>query len=250
MRAALNRIGVKDITIHVNHRGIFNRFLEKLGVLDKSEDILRSVDKLAKVGKDEVKKELAEFTGDEAKADQILEYITEEKDFDSTLAKIEKLAGGPAEDTQRMRDIRQMMIAAGIEATYTLDPSITRGLDYYTGIVYETFLNDLPSIGSVCSGGRYDNLAGLYTKTKLPGVGASIGLDRLIAGLEQHGKTTQKGSYLDAEIFCTDMSLSIHYQGIASKLRQLGVNVEVFPEAKKWASSTPLQKQNPSTGAS
>ena len=70
-------------------------------------------------------------------------------------------------------------------------------------------------------------------KTKLPGVGASIGLDRLIAGLEQLGKTTQKGSYLDAEIFCTDMSLSIHYQGIASKLRQLGVNVEVFPEAKK-----------------
>ena len=233
MRAALNRIGVKNITIHVNHRGIFNRFLEKLGVLDKSEDILRSVDKLAKVGKDEVKKELAEFTGDEAKADQILEYITEEKDFDSTLAKIEKLAGGPAEDTQRMRDIRQMMIAAGIEATYTLDPSITRGLDYYTGIVYETFLNDLPSIGSVCSGGRYDNLAGLYTKTRLPGVGASIGLDRLIAGLEQLGKTTQKGSYLDAEIFCTDISLSIHYQGIASKLRQLGVNVEVFPEAKK-----------------
>ena len=233
MRAALNKIGVKNITIHVNHRGIFNRFLEKLGVLDKSEDILRSVDKLAKVGKDEVKKELAEFTGDEAKADQILEYITEEKDFDSTLAKIEKLAGGPAEDTQRMRDIRQMMIAAGIEATYTLDPSITRGLDYYTGIVYETFLNDLPSIGSVCSGGRYDNLAGLYTKTRLPGVGASIGLDRLIAGLEQLGKTTQKGSYLDAEIFCTDMSLSIHYQGIASKLRQLGVNVEVFPEAKK-----------------
>ena len=132
-----------------------------------------------------------------------------------------------------MRDIRQMMIAAGIEATYTLDPSITRGLDYYTGIVYETFLNDLPSIGSVCSGGRYDNLAGLYTKTRLPGVGASIGLDRLIAGLEQLGKTTQKGSYLDAEIFCTDISLSIHYQGIASKLRQLGVNVEVFPEAKK-----------------
>ena len=233
MRAALNKIGVKNITIHVNHRGIFNRFLEKLGVLDKSEDILRSVDKLAKVGKDEVKKELTEFTGDEAKADQILEYITEEKDFDSTLAKIEKLAGGPAEDTQRMRDIRQMMIAAGIEATYTLDPSITRGLDYYTGIVYETFLNDLPSIGSVCSGGRYDNLAGLYTKTRLPGVGASIGLDRLIAGLEQLGKTTQKGSYLDAEIFCTDINLSIHYQGIASKLRQLGVNVEVFPEAKK-----------------
>ena len=235
MRAALAEIGVKDITIHVNHRGIFNRFLAKLGVAEKSEDILRSVDKLAKVGKEEVKKELVEYTQSEEKADQILTYISGSTDFDSTLSMIEQMAGGEDSDSQRMRDIYNMMKAAGIEATYVLDPSITRGLDYYTGVVYETFLNELPSIGSVCSGGRYDNLAGLYTKTKLPGVGASIGLDRLLAGLEQLGKTGKKGSYLDVEIYCMDKSLAVHYQGVAEKLRQKGINVEVFPEAKKMA---------------
>lgn len=233
MKCALNAIGVENITIHVNHRGIFNRFLAKLGVSEKSEDILRSVDKLAKVGKDEVQKELIEYTGSAETAAQILTYIAGGKDFDDTLNLLENMAGGEADDTRRMREIRAMMQAAGIEATYVLDPSITRGLDYYTGIVYETFLNDLPSIGSVCSGGRYDNLAGLYMKNRVPGVGASIGLDRLIAGLEQLGKTAQKGSYLDAEIFCTDASLAIHYQGVAAALRGKGISVEVFPDAKK-----------------
>lgn len=233
MKAALAAIGVTDVTIHVNHRGIFNRFLAKIGQLEKSEDILRSVDKLAKVGEEEVKKELVEFTGSEEAAQEILKYIAGGKDFDSTLNLLEEMAGGEGEDTKRMREIREMMKASGIEATYVLDPSITRGLDYYTGIVYETFLNELPSIGSVCSGGRYDNLAGLYTKTKLPGVGASIGLDRLIAGLEQLGRTEKKGSYLDAEIFCMDKNLTILYQGVASELRAKGIAVEVFPEAKK-----------------
>lgn len=233
MKAALEEIGVSNITIHVNHRGIFNRFLEKLGVKEKSEDILRSVDKLAKIGKEKVKEELIEFTSSTEKADLILKYIEGSSDFDSTLDMIEQMAGGENEDSKRLREIRQMMKASGIENTYVLDPSITRGLDYYTGIVYETFLNELPSIGSVCSGGRYDNLAGLYTKTKLPGVGASIGLDRLIAGLEQLGKLSKKGSYLDAEIFCLDKDLNIHYQRVASLLRKQSVNVEVFPEAKK-----------------
>ncbi len=235
MKAALNEIGVDKIKIHVNHRGIFNRFLAKIGAAEKSEDILRSVDKLAKVGEEEVKKELVEYTGSDEKAAEILKYISGAEDFESTLKMLEEMAGGPAEDTKRMRDIYEMMKAAGIESTYVLDPSITRGLDYYTGVVYETFLDELPSIGSVCSGGRYDNLAGLYTKTKLPGVGASIGLDRLIAGLEQLGKTADKKSYLDAEIYCMDANLSILYQKVAAELRKLGVAVEVFPDAKKMS---------------
>lgn len=235
MKAALAEIGVTDVTIHVNHRGIFNRFLEKLGQSEKSEDILRSVDKLAKIGRDAVRAELVETTGAESCADEILEYIASADDFDATLDKLERMAGGEADDTKRMREIREMMKAAGIDATYVLDPSITRGLDYYTGVVYETFLNGCPEIGSVCSGGRYDNLAGLYTKTKLPGVGASIGLDRLIAGLEKLGKTTKKGSYLDAEIFCMDKSLVVHYQKVAAVLRAKGIAVEVFPEQKKIA---------------
>lgn len=233
MKAALNEIGVDKIKIHVNHRGIFNRFLARLGAAEKSEDILRSVDKLAKVGEAEVKKELAGCTASSEKADEILEYIKGTGTFEETLEKLEKMAGGEADDTRRMREIYEMMEAAGIESTYILDPSITRGLDYYTGVVYETFLDELPSIGSVCSGGRYDNLAGLYTKTRLPGVGASIGLDRLIAGLEQLGKTTDKKSYIDAEIYCMDKSLSVLYQKVAAEMRRNGVAVEVFPEAKK-----------------
>lgn len=232
MKAALHEIGVDKIKIHVNHRGIFNRFLKKIGAEEKSEDILRSVDKFAKVGEEEVKKELVEFTGSQEKADEILKYISGAGDFDSTLKMLEEMAGGEGEDTKRMRDIYEMMKAAGIESSYVFDPSITRGLDYYTGVVYETFLDELPSIGSVCSGGRYDNLAGLYTKTKLPGVGASIGLDRLIAGLEQLGLTAKKGSYLDAEIYCMDKNLSVYYQKVANEIRNLGVNVEVFPDAK------------------
>ena len=235
MRSALSAIGVDDITIRVNHRGIFNRFLRKIGAEERGEDILRSVDKLAKVGKDEVRKELVELTQSGEKAGDILEYIAGADDFDSTLDKIERMAGGEADDTRRLREIREMMEAAGTGAAYALDPSITRGLDYYTGIVYETFLNRLPSIGSVCSGGRYDNLAGLYTRTRLPGVGASIGLDRLIAGLEQIGAAETRGSYLDAEIFCTDASLMVHYQKVAAALRSRGVAVEVFPDAKKMA---------------
>lgn len=233
MKCALNAIDVSNITIHVNHRGIFNRFLNKLGVLDKSEDILRSVDKLAKVGQEVVVKELVEFTGDESKASEILKYISASGSFLEILSILETMAGGPGEDTQRMKDIYAMMEAAGIESTYVLDPSITRGLDYYTGVVYETFLNDLPSIGSVCSGGRYDNLAGLYMKEKVPGVGMSIGLDRLIAGLEQLGKSEKKGSFLQVEIFCQNAAHMMAYQKVAAGLRAKGISVEVFPEPKK-----------------
>lgn len=233
MKEALNKIGVNNITIHVNHRGIFNRFLNKIGCLEKSEDILRSVDKLAKAGEEEVLKELVEFTGDKSKADEIIKYISAKGSFTEILSQLETMAGGSDKDSQRMKDIYDMMCASGIESTYVFDPSITRGLDYYTGVVYETFLNDLPSIGSVCSGGRYDNLAGLYMKEKVPGVGASIGLDRLIAGLEQLGLTEKKGSYLDAEIFCQNAEDIVSYQKVAAQLRAKGINTEVFPEPKK-----------------
>lgn len=233
MKSALNSIGVENITIHVNHRGLFNRFLAKLQVQDKSDDILRSVDKLAKVGEEEVRKELLEYTGNEEIANEIYSYISCKGSFLEVLEKLENLAGGKGDDSNRLRDIYNMMKDTGTDSSYILDPSITRGLDYYTGIVYETFLNDLPSIGSVCSGGRYDNLAGLYMKEKVPGVGASIGLDRLIAGLEQLGKTNKVGSYLDAEVFCQNEQDLSFYQKVASLLRKENIAVEVFPEAKK-----------------
>ena len=234
MKSALSEIGVDNITIKVNHRGIFNAFLEKLGLSEKSEDVLRIVDKLAKIGEEQVTLQLNEITQDENKSKEILTFIAGKDDFDSTLELIGSMAGEKANPSvERMKDIRQMMKASGIDSTYVLDPSITRGLDYYTGVVYETFLNDLPSIGSVCSGGRYDNLAGLYMKEKISGVGSSIGLDRLIAGLEQLGIISKKGSFVDLEIFCMDSSLAVEYQGLAQKLRNAGISCEVFPDAKK-----------------
>lgn len=233
MKAALSAIGVDEIKIHVNHRGIFNRFLKKLGLSEKSEDILRAVDKIAKVGEEKVSAELEEITGNADSNAKIIDYIKPLSSFEETLSHIEELAGGEDEDSKRMKTIFSMMKAAGIEGTYMLDPAITRGLDYYTGIVYETFLEKLPSIGSVCSGGRYDNLAGLYMKEKLPGVGSSIGLDRLIAGLSELGITNAKGSYLDVEIFNTDENLNVQYQEVAAKLRKEGISVEVFPDTVK-----------------
>ena len=233
MKAALSAIGVDDVTIHLSHRGIFNQFLEKRNLQAKSEDILRVVDKLAKIGQEEVLSQLQEITGSAETAQDIIHYITKKESFEATLDQMENLAGGPSTHSQRLREIRAMMEATGIADSFVLDPSITRGLDYYTGVVYETFLNQLPTIGSVCSGGRYDNLAGLYMKDKVPGVGSSIGLDRLITGLEQLGKLEHKKSHLTVEIFCLDEKLSIAYQAVANKLRAAGISCEVFPDAKK-----------------
>src|SRR5262245_14423911 len=114
-----------------------------------------------------------------------------------------------------------------------LDLSIARGLDYYTGMVYETFLTDLPAIGSVCSGGRYDNLASLYTKQALPGVGASLGLDRLLAALEELGvlkKVSTPAAVLIVQFSTEHLGA---YQQMARKLRAAGIGVEVYPDAKK-----------------
>ena len=140
MKAALQAIGVEDITIRMSHRGIFNQFLEKRNLTDKSEDILRTVDKLAKIGKEEVASQLESLTGSNTTAEEILEYITPADTFEQTLTHMEAMAGGESENTSRMREIYAMMEAAGIASSFVLDPSITRGLDYYTGIVYEAAL--------------------------------------------------------------------------------------------------------------
>ena len=187
MHNSFSLLGIEKYRFHLSHRGLFNTFLEKLGVLDKSVDILRTVDKLRKIGEDKVIELLNETTGDDAKSKAILSYITagEGNDFEATLAKLTELAGGPCPGSERLEKIYNLLKETGIDSKFILDPSITRGLDYYTGIVYETFLDELPSLGSVCSGGRYNDLASLYTKERLPGVGSSIGLDRLLAGLEE-----------------------------------------------------------------
>ena len=232
MRETLGAIGVGDVTIRMNHRGVFNRFLRRLGIEDQSVEILRTVDKLTKIGKESTFLQLSDLIGSE-KANYVLNYIQPKAGYKETLTAITEAAGGPGPDTERLETLYRFMEDAGIADVFVLDPSITRGLDYYTGVVYETFLNALPDIGSVCSGGRYDNLAVLYSKEQLSGVGASIGLDRLIAALEALGRTKKALGYAQAAIACTNEALMGHYQRLAGTLRSAGIPCEVFSEQKK-----------------
>jgi histidyl-tRNA synthetase len=134
-----------------------------------------------------------------------------------------------------MQEIYALVQHLGLQKAFTLDPSITRGLDYYTGIVYETFLNALPDIGSVCSGGRYNNLASLYTKQELPGVGSSIGLDRLTAALDELGGSEGILPPVKVLVFMQDSELTTHYYEIAGRLRTAGISAEVYLEDRKLA---------------
>jgi len=246
IRTALLNLGL-NISIHVNHRGLFNNFLASINLSGKSSDILRAVDKLSKIGVEETYKNLSELSGD-TNAKKILEFINAKGNFTEVLDLITELSGGPSSESQRLLSLRDFMIKActgGNTANETyadvenfepfiLDPSITRGLDYYTGVVFETFLNELPGIGSICSGGRYDNLAGLYSKDKdsISGVGSSIGLDRLLTALESLNKLPQANNCLTA-IACADILKSGDYQALAQKLRLSGIPCEVFLEGDK-----------------
>ncbi len=231
---AMAALDIGGFTVRVNHRGIFNRFLEGSGLREKSAAVLRLVDKLEKIGPGEVKRLLSAEIG-EGVASKVLEFVTKEADFESTLAKIEAYAGGPADDTLRLREIWRNASEAGFPGKLELDPSITRGLDYYTGVVFETSLDAMPEIGSVCSGGRYDELASLYTTKRLPGVGSSIGLDRLLAALDALDKIKRRSGYTQVLVLAIEDGLSPSYHRIARALRAGGIAAEVFPEKRKLA---------------
>jgi len=223
-------------TIRLSHRGLFNRFLDKLGVTDHSVAVLRAVDKLAKIGADEVTQLLLEVVPQDS-AREILTYIGAKGSFLEVLTELETLAGGGASDTLRLKELYSLMEELDISSRFVLDPSITRGLDYYTGIVYETFLDALPGLGSVMSGGRYNNLADLYTREKLPGVGASVGLDRLLAGLEELGlmQSSPGNSQLLVLGGGSRASGAGAAQKLAQDLRGCGLNAEVYLNDKKTA---------------
>lgn len=236
MNTSFYKLGIKNYTFCVAHRGLFNAFLNHLEVIDYSVEILRTVDKLRKIGEEEVKKQLIEITGSEEKAISIISYITKvnNESFLETLDRLSALAGGEKEHTTRMKNIYKYLVSEGIEKHFTFDPSITRGLDYYTGIVYETFLDDLPTFGSVCSGGRYNNLASLYTKKELPGVGSSIGLDRLLSALEElDNSVIGKSSYSDVVIFNEDNDTYAYGNKIATALREKDLRVDHYLLKKK-----------------
>ena len=178
-------------TIRMNNRKVLNGFFSALGYADKIGDILRTIDKLEKIGREAVEKELGEFGVAEADIAKILSFLAIRGENDAVI------------EALRAQDVDNELYRAGVEelatvvaylrrfgveeSAFIIDLTIARGLDYYTGTVFETMLNDYPSMGSICSGGRYDSLAGYYTDQKLPGIGISIGLTRLFYQLKENG---------------------------------------------------------------
>ena len=232
MYTSFTKLGIEGVTIKLAHRGIFNRFLENLNIKEHSVEIMRSVDKISKIGEEAVLEILSGII-DQETALKILDYIKPENTFLETLRKITDFAGGSGEDVQRLEEIYTFFTSLGVENSFVLDPSITRGLDYYTGIVYETFLDKLPEIGSVCSGGRYNNLASLYTKQNLPGVGSSIGLDRLMAALDELSDGNGKRHVTDIIVTCMNVLDMKEYYRISGIFRDKGFTCEVYLSKKK-----------------
>ena len=231
-------IGFEEFTIRLNNRMVLSGLLEALGVADRATAILRALDKLPKIGHDGVADELAREGGIGAPTFQkILDLASITGTNDGVLAQLDPLVAGSEtgqEGVARLREVLAGVQAAGVpEARVKLDASIARGLDYYTGTVYETFLDALPDIGSVCSGGRYDNLAGLYTSQELPGVGASLGLDRLLAAMEELRMIEKVATPAAVFIPYFDKARLHDYLKLAASLRARGIGVEVFPDPKK-----------------
>ena len=233
----LRAIGIERFTIRVNDRRVLSGVLAALGLAGRSTDVLRSLDKLGKATPDAVRAELeAHGVAPEAAA-KLLSLAQLAGPPAEVLAGLEQIVGDSEAGRAGVAALRQLLdgvAQAGVaEGRVVIDPSIARGLDYYTGIVLESFLDDLPSLGSICSGGRYDNLAGLYTKQSLPGVGASLGIDRLLAGLEELGRLELVETPADVFLVHFDEAHLADYLRIAAALRRAGMAVEFFPEAKR-----------------
>ena len=233
------RLGFKDqFVIHVNNRQILNGVLEKMNLRDKSVSVLRAIDKLPKVGAEKVIEELKQTAGaTDEQCESLLAMASLIGTNDEVLNRLSEIAA-QSELAQagiaRLRQILDGVAAAGIaDSAVQIDLSIARGLDYYTGVIFETFLTELPKIGSVCSGGRYDNLAELYTKQQLPGIGASLGLDRLLAAMEELGKLPDAKTPADVLILFFDSERLNDYIKMSVELRSAGVKVELYPEPKK-----------------
>ncbi len=231
-------IGFEAFTIRVNNRMVLSGLLERLELADQATPILRALDKLAKIGPDRVTEEMQATAGtNPEQAAEVLRLASLEGTNDEVLSQLGPLVAGSekgAEGVARLDQLLRAVQAAGVpEERMTLDVSIARGLDYYTGTIYETFLDSLPGIGSVCSGGRYDNLAELYTKQELPGIGASLGLDRLLAAMEELEMIEKVRTPAPVFIPYFDKDRLHEYLQLATLLRATGIGVEVFPEAKK-----------------
>ena len=232
--------GLTRFQIRVNNRKVLNGFYAMLGLTEKSGDIMRTVDKLDKIGADKVKVILIDDCGlTEAEADEILKFIAITGTNEEVIAALDGYAGrnevfdaGLAE----LKAVTANLAAFGVpETNFAVDLTIARGLDYYTGTVYETILLDHPEIGSVCSGGRYDNLAGYYIEKALPGVGISIGLTRLFYVLDEQGLLNPALSTAPADALVLPMTAEAGAAiALAETLRAEGIRVQLYGEQKKF----------------
>jgi len=245
IHAVFSELGIGDFTVQLNNRKLMRGFFEGLGVADggRQMDVLREVDKLDKRGADYVRETL---TGEgfglaQDTVQKILEFVAVRSH--SHVDALERLdALGQGSDTfnqgiAELREVLELVHALGVpESDYCLNLSIARGLDYYTGTVYETMLDGYQQIGSICSGGRYEDLASHYTKSKLPGVGISIGLTRLFWQLREAGLVAGVDeSSVQAMVALMEDNQLTESLDIARRLRAGGINTEVQMEAKKLA---------------
>jgi histidyl-tRNA synthetase len=234
----MTALGFERFQIRVNNRLVLNGLLEEMGLKDQAVPVLRVLDKLPKIKRDATREEMTQIPGvSGAQADRVLTLAETRGSNEEILDQLQRDFGQnarAADGIARLRELDGVIRTAAIpEGRVALDLSIARGLDYYTGTIYETFLTDLPGIGSVCSGGRYDNLAGLYTKQQLPGVGASLGLDRLLAAMEQLNLLPKVSTPAPVLMVLFAPERLGDYQKAARALRAQGIGVEVFPDAKK-----------------
>jgi len=233
-----DRLDISPFTIHFNNRELLNGLLERLGLRGEAAAVLRSLDKLAKIGSDGVRDELEEVAGATvAQAHEILALAGLQGSNDEILAALPELVGtseAAARGIEALGTVLEGVRASGVEESRVrLNVSIARGLAYYTGTVFETFLDDLSDIGSVCSGGRYDDLASLYTKQRLPGIGGSLGVDRLIAAMEELGRIDERAASADIFIALFSAERTVDFLRVAEELRMQGLSVELYPDARK-----------------
>ena len=233
-------LGLKRFQIRVNNRKILNGFYAMQDLAEKSGDIMRTVDKLDKIGAEKVRKLLMDETSlTEAQADEILKFIAITGSNEEVLSALQGYAGRNEifdEGLSELNTVVKYLSAFGVgEANFAVDLTIARGLDYYTGTVYETTLLDHPEIGSVCSGGRYDNLAEYYTDRQLPGVGISIGLTRLFYVLGEQGYLNDDLVTAPADVLILPMTEDLGPAiAFATQLRSADIRAQVYGEQKKF----------------
>ena len=233
----IKELGFDDFTICIDNRKILNGLFSSLDLTEISADIMRIIDKLEKIGLDNVISELKKLEISDEKISKIVEFINIKGTTDEKLASLNNLGISDELFAQGLNELTQVINAIRLfkipENNFTVDLTIARGLDYYTGTVYETFLNEYRQLGSVCSGGRYDNLAEFYTNKKLPGVGVSIGLTRLFYKLnELNAISATKKSITDVLIISADNDLS-HCMPLATEFRNANINTELYMNDKK-----------------